>query len=422
MLVSLAEIAVAGAMLAGDRPHDALADPAFVLALVQQAGDAESVAQVLDFVRGTPAAPSGVTVREAVDPFIERRLIRYAPRSRPAYLVWLRRLVEAYGDRLVRSLTPADLSALIDTHKAAYAEGVAAGTIRPNGKCVAPGYSIATSGVTSLRALWRWLDAADLADARVAMRLVKPAKRKGNRRPYTREEAALVRLLAEQGGNDPLLDVLLILLRERALLRRVECLRLRNSDYDRTRQVLQIHGKGDQPREVPVTPGLAAALLAFLTDRCPRGVSLDEWCAREVPLLRTRRTRHSPEGRPIGESRFQGLAVRLRGLAPEVFASGALVGHSYRNTGASWIWETISPQLAADALGHDLPGTTTVYVFRSLDRLRRVLCAYERWLLGEVEADEVRREHGLTGTGPAWDDGRWEEEDDGPGEQTWDAA
>ena len=148
------------------------------------------------------------------------------------------------------------------------------------------------------------------ATANIAMRLRKPTRAEPRRRGFTVDEAALLRQLA-QAGRDPLLDEVTLVLPERLGLRRIELCRLRISDVDFDQGIVEVWGKGDKYRTMPIPPGLFDLLDTYLEDRRPHHLSLSEWAATTSPSCAATR-RRAPLGRPAGRRRIEDLFTRLQ--------------------------------------------------------------------------------------------------------------
>src|SRR5690606_25808755 len=132
-------------------------------------------------------------------------------------------------------------------------------------------------------------------------------------------------------GRDPLLDEVTLVLPERLGLRRIELCRLRISDIDFAHRTVEVWGKGDKYRTMPVPPGLFDLLGTYVDDRRPAHISTGEWRRCPELLLRRRPSATALRGRPAGRRRIEELFQRLQDHAPDVFARGDLSLHSYRH-------------------------------------------------------------------------------------------
>ncbi|HWL36983.1 MAG TPA: site-specific integrase [Frankiaceae bacterium] len=274
----LAGVATAAGVAAAGRGTDALKDPAFaldVLACVEAAGlddeVAPLVARVLELLRrrsgtvapaGAPLAPTR-TLDEALAEYETTGFLALSPNARRTYRTWTRRLAIAHGAADVATVRTGDLSNLITARLASRPDPRAQRVRRVTG------VRTHITAVQAFRHFWAWLDAMGYADAAVAKALRLPGKpRSSHRRGYTRAEAAVVRQLCRV-GSDPMLDTLVIMLAERALLRTGEILLLRLCDLDFAAGTIDVWGKGSVPRTIPMTPGLREFLLRYVEDRRP---------------------------------------------------------------------------------------------------------------------------------------------------------
>ena len=395
----LVGVATAAATVAVERGPgasvDALADPAFaldVLLAAESAGVAVAdaaplVARVLDLLRrrsGTAeAAPCARapqrTLSEALAEYETTGFLALARNTRRTYRTWTRRLDAAHGSDDVAAVRTGDLTNLITARLAS----------RPDPRTQrvrrVTGVRTHITAVQAFRHLWAWLDAMGYADAAVAKALRLPGKpRSAHRRGYPRAEAAVVRQLCRV-GSDPLLDTLVVLLAERALLRTGEILLLRLCDLDFANGTIEVWGKGSVPRTIPMTPGLRAFLIRYVEDRRPVNASPEAWLASTERLLRHDPTAAAPFGAPVGRKAIEYLWKRYKKLAPELLGDGRLVLHSFRKTAASWLNRTYSPAVAKEALGHDRSTPTDYYIEVPMEELREALTAYEQWLLAPAE-------------------------------------
>lgn len=390
-LVSVARTAAA---LGAGRPSAALDDPGFaldlLLALPPGTPDGAALTgRVLAYLRArarngpAPAGTGvtgGVTLAEAVAEYEAGAFRRVPHNTARTYRTWIRRVSAAYGDRPARSITTGDLADLVATHIEATRRAAKDSASRRRGR---PGRCGEITAVTALRHLWRYLGDKGYADPAVAAALTKPSKpRAANRRGYRPDEAALMRHLARSGKSDPLLDECVLLLAERAMLRKEEITSLRLCDVDLDAGLLHVSGKGGEPRTVPMTPGLAAFLRRYVADRRPAGVTPEDFARSTDKLLRRRPTRAHPQGRRSGRRRIETMFTRFHAAAPALFADGMLCLHSYRNAGAKYLEVHHGRAMSRAALGHvSRSSPTDHYIEITEDELREALARYENHLL-----------------------------------------
>ena len=369
------------------RGCDALADPGFALDVLTAAngsGDAATVGRVLDFLRlradtaplaGVAAVSPGVKLSEAVELYEAGALALMAEGTEHTYRTWTRRLVADYGERDPAEVTAGDLTDLIAKH-------VLAG--RRGDERRRAGRSAEENAVGAFRHLWGYLVEKGYASANVAMRLRKPARAEPNRRGVTVEEAALLRELARR-GRDPLLDEVAVTLPERLGLRRIELCRLRLCDVDLDRATVEVWGKGDKYRTLPLPPRLVDLLARYVEDRRPAAVSLGQWQRSTETLLRRRPDAKHPTGTAVGRRRIEDMFDRFHRNAPDLFAHNDVSLHSYRHALGTFIDARYGRPVTRAVLGHTSRRTPTDhYVHVPLEQITDVLAAYEAHLLGDT--------------------------------------
>jgi site-specific recombinase XerD len=371
--------------LGAGRDVAVLADPGFALDLLTTAGpagDAAVVGRGLDFLRTrADAGPVGgvtlvpaVTVAEAVERYDRGVLAMTARGTQHTYRTWIRRLVAADGAWTPASVSAGDLTDLIAEHVLA---GRQADERRRSGR------GAEENAVAAFRHLWTYLVEKGYATENVANRLRKPTRAEPRRRGFTVEEAALLRQLA-RAGRDPLLDELTLVLPERLGLRRIELCRLRVTDVDLDQATVEVWGKGDKDRLMPIPLRLLALLDEYLEDRRPAHLKRAEWLRSDEVLLRRRPAGNSPMGRAPGRRRIEELFVRLQRHAPDLFARGDLSLHSYRHALGTYTDNTYNRAVTRAVLGHTSRRTPTDhYVHVPLAQVAEVLTAYEAHLLGD---------------------------------------
>lgn len=366
--------------LSVDRGTEALADPGFALDVLAGGGDPAVIGRVLDFLRtrdGAQPLPgavgrSAVTVSEAVEGYEAGALALMAQGTQHTYRTWTRRLVATYGDRTPASLTAGDLTDLIAHHVLAK---------RDTDERRRSGRAAEENAVAAYRHVWGYLVEKGYASANVAMRLRKPTRAEPRRRGFTVEEAALLRQLAT-AGRDQQLDGLTLALSERLGLRRIELCRMRLNDLDVEQHTVEVWGKGDKSRIMPLPPRLAVQIETYIEDRRPAHVGAGEWRRSDALLLRRRPTASAPMGTPTGRRRIEELFRRMQNHAPDLFARGDLSLHSYRHAIATYLDGRYGRPITGAILGHtSRQSPTDHYVHIPQERLAEVLTAYEAHLL-----------------------------------------
>jgi len=367
------------------RGLDALADPTFALDVLTAAGpgtDPAVVGRVLDFLRtrhgpgGLPEAIRGVpavTISDAVASYDASALALMSKGTGHTYRTWTRRLVAAHGADRPRDLTAGDLKDLIARQVLAARRG---DERRRSGR------SAEENAVGAFRHLWGYFAEKGWVSENVAMRLRKPTRTEPHRRPFQPDEIVLLRLLAVSTGRDPLLDEVTLTLPERLGLRRIELCRLRLCDLHLDRSEVQVWGKGDKDRTMPLPPALAELLKRYVEDRRPGHLSLDEWFTTDELLLRRRPTAEHPLGRAAGRRRIEDLFDRLHRAAPQIFAHGDVSLHSYRHALGTFVDARYGRSVTRAVLGHTTRRSATdFYVHVFDDQKAQALTAYEQHIL-----------------------------------------
>ena len=276
--------------------------------------DPAVVGKVLDFLRrrvgaAPPSTGDVVTAGHRVRggrPVRARRVGLAGPRQ-PAHLPDL----DPAPGRQVRgpftgSISGGDLTDLIAEHVLAR---------RGDDERRRSGRSAEENAVGAFRHLWSYLVDKGYATDNIAGRLRKPARTEPRRRGFLPDEAALLRQLA-RSGTDPLLDEITLTLPERLGLRRIELGRVRINDISFTKRTIEVWGKGDKCRIMPIPPALFELVEQYLASRRPTHLSSVAWHQTSEVLLRRPPTNGFPLGRPTGRRRIEDLFTRLQTQRP----------------------------------------------------------------------------------------------------------
>lgn len=373
---------------AGLRTLEMLSDPSFALEILTAScsADAASIGKMLDFLRhrangavpgvGSPAMRRSVTVAEAVAQYDAGALALMARGTQHTYRTWIKRLVAAHGEDVPASLTAGDLTDLIARHVLAN-RGV--DERRRSGR------SAEENAVGAYRHLWGYFVEKQYVETNIASRLRKPARVETRRRGFTPQESALLRELARSGG-DPLLDEITLVLPERLGLRRIELCRMRLGDIDRMGRTVEVWGKGDKSRIVPIPPHLFGQLEMYVESRRPAHLSAEKWWRSDEILLRRPPAGQFPLGRPAGRRRIEDLFTRLQRYAPDLFAGRDVSLHSYRHALGTFTDGAYGRAMTRAVLGHTSRRTPTDhYVHIPISQIAEVLTEYENQLLGWLQ-------------------------------------
>jgi len=153
-------------------------------------------------------------------------------------------------------------------------------------------------------------------------KLRKPRRHKSLRRALTHRQLLEINTTAASTGTDPALDSLMLRLHTETACRRGGALALRPCDVNEELCTVRLREKGGTTREQPISPTLAADLLAHV--RARPGARFDEG------LLRHR------DGTPITRSRYAALWSRLHQHLPWIGAMG-ITAHRIRYTTLTWV-------------------------------------------------------------------------------------
>lgn len=369
------------------RGLDALNDPGFAIdVLTSQPGlDPALVGRVLDYLRSREGRTSGsaaptVTLADAIAGYEAGPLALMAPGTGSTYRTWTRRLATAHGGATPDDLTAGDLKDLIARHVLAS---------RRTDERRRSGRSAEENAIGAFRSLWGYMVEKGWVDDNAAARLTKPGRADPNRRPILPEEARMLRHLALATGRDPRLDEVILTIPERLGLRRIEVCRLRMCDIDLDRREIEVFGKGDKPRTMPVPPGLADVLAGYIDDRRPPHLSTTEWMTSEATLLRSRPLPTHPEGRPAGRRRIEEVFKRLHRTAPQIFARGDVSLHSYRHAIGTFVDARYGRAVTRAVLGHtSRRSATDFYVHVSMDQKAEAITAYEAHVTAVADTEE----------------------------------
>lgn len=173
----------------------------------------------------------------------------------------------------------------------------------------------------------------------------------GRRRPLSRSETEDLFRVAMSGGNDPMLDLILIRGGYELGARQEGLINLREVDLDFDRQTVWLDEKFGKRREQPASLELMRQMRELGRER---GAKPNE------PLLRYKPSGRQAVGSPLTSRRFDTLFERARRELP--WADALLVGfHFLRHTMARRIERFAGKAIARNFLGHAPGDTTDVY-------------------------------------------------------------
>jgi len=311
-------------------------------------------------------ADLGVTITDLRDDLRARRPIptvaEYLPQvaaaagpgARRTYGSYWARMRTLWGHRRLDEIAATDVEAL--RHEAA-----GSARSRRNSRS---GRHAGEHVIAAARAVFNRAIADGLIDAGAspAHQVAKPRRLPNTRRALTGGELAQINEAARAGGDDVVLDALLLRLHTETACRRGGALGLHLGDLDVANGQILLPEKGGTQRWQPITLNLARHLLALAT---ARGAVLptDE-------LLRYR------TGRALTSRRYDHLWKRLGGQLPWAAMLGVST-HWLRHTTLTWVERHFGYGIARAYAGHTNstgPATTT-YIKADIHDVAKALSA-----------------------------------------------
>ncbi|MFZ4580632.1 MAG: site-specific integrase [Myxococcota bacterium] len=310
-----------------------LSNPAFVTALANPA-------LLAALGGGTPTRQ--VPTVEAYLPVVQKAA---KSSTSDTYGTYWRLLVRDLGDKGLDEVRTTDLKALANT---ARSEAVK----RRNSR---DGRSAEENCVGALRAFFRCAVDDGLITTNPASAVPKPKRQPSQRRALTAEEYAELDAVTRSGGNDPLLDTLLLRFHTETGARRGGAVALTLADLDTTNSQVALHEKGGTLRWQPVSPTLLAALRQHANARGAQNPS-DQ-------VFRYLVHKGDTVGAPLTRRRYNTLANRWQKALPWAAQYG-VSPHWLRHTAVTAA-ERLSGSfgVARAFAGHAVPDdATTTYI------------------------------------------------------------
>ncbi|MGC4834845.1 tyrosine-type recombinase/integrase [Micromonospora vinacea] len=276
------------------------------------------------------------------------------PATRRTYGSFWRRMAAALGDLRIDAVRASDLEALMR-------QAVAGARPRRNSRNgrYAGEHLIAAARAFYNRAIADgYLTVVDSP----AHRVRKPRRLPNTRRALTPDELSDINAAARSGGNDIVLDALILRLHTETACRRSGALALRLIDLDSDHALIRLSEKGGTQRWQPITPMLASRLNDHAR---ARGA-----VAPTDALLRYR------NGQPATNRRYDLLWKRIGRQLPWVAAQG-ITTHWLRHTTLTWVERHSGYGVARAYAGHtDSRGpATTTYIKADLHAVAAALAA-----------------------------------------------
>ncbi|MDG4795571.1 site-specific integrase [Micromonospora sp. WMMD1082] len=298
-------------------------------------------------------SPGVFTVPTVAD-YLPAVVAAASPGTRCTYGSSWRRLAAALGDRRIDAVRTSDLEALMRQ---------AITSARPHrnsrGGRHAGEHLIAAARAFYNRAI---ADGYLTAGDSPAHRIRKPRRLPNTRRALTPDELSDINSAARSGGNDIILDALLLRLHTETACRRGGALALRLIDLDTEHALIRLSEKGGTQRWQPITPMLASRL----SDHAQaRGAA-----APTDALLRYRNSQ------PATYRRYDLLWARIGRQLPWVATQGVST-HWLRHTTLTWVERHFGYGIARAYAGHtDRRGpATTTYIKADLHAVATALAA-----------------------------------------------
>jgi integrase len=309
-------------------------------ALVNALSDPAVVAALTALGAAVPARP--IPTVEAYLQVVQRAAKKT---TSDTYGTYWRLLVRELGDKRLDEVYATDLKALAKTARQSAVK-------RRNSR---GGVSAEENCVGALRAFFRCAVDDGLLAVNPASSVPKPKRLASPRRALTAEEYAELDAVTRSGGNDPLLDTLLLRFHTETGARRGGAVALTLDDLDCRNSQVRLHEKGSTERWQPVSPTLLAALRQHATARGAVNPT-DQ-------VFRFRVKKGQTTGDPLTRRRYNTLANRWQKSLPWAAQYG-VSPHWLRHTAVTTA-ERLSGSfgVARAFAGHTVPAdATTTYI------------------------------------------------------------
>jgi integrase len=319
---------------------------------------------------GQPTVAEFTAVVEAAAP----------PGCRRTYATYWHQLVARLGTRPVGEVRTSELLAV-----AAQAE---AGALRRRNS--RDGRSARENCVAGMRYFFNLAVQDGLRPDNPALAVPKPRRLPSPRRPLTAPEVEQLWQVTAAGGDDPLLDTLLLRFHLETGARRGGALALRLPDLLVTGQQVRLREKGGTVRLQPVSATLLQALAEHAAARGAR--------AGDEAVFRYRPRRGDTTGAPLTRRRYNTLAARWQAALPWA-ADYGVSPHWLRHTSIAAVERVAGFGVARAFAGHATPAeTTTTYITAAPEEVARAVS----WLTGEphpLAPEEARGREGTSSPG-----------------------
>lgn len=274
------------------------------------------------------------------------------------YRPYWRLLVAQLGDRPVAEVKTTDLRALaLEAQRRAKRRSNTRGGTSARENCVG-----------ALRAFFRLAVEDGLIETNPAEQVTKPRRPASRRRGFTDEELHQLFDVTRTGGDDPVLDSLLLRFHLETGARRGGALALRRRDLDAVRQCVRLREKNNTERWQPISKTLLDALIDHADHR--GAVGEDDAVFRRWPR------RGATVGVPVTRRRYNTLVTRWARELPWVKEQGVSI-HWCRHHATSAIERIGGYAVARAFAGHAEGGeVTTTYIKAQINEVARAVASY----------------------------------------------
>jgi len=278
--------------------------------------------------------------------------------KRKTYATYWRYLVEQHGEKSLSDVKTSTLQAL-----SLYAKTHA--VKRSNSR---NGTSAQESCVSALRCFFALAVADGLIEKSPGAAMKKPTRQPSDRRAFSDEEVVTLYTVTSTGGDDPVLDTLLLRFHLETGARRGGALALRRRDLNVARQCVRLREKNEKQREQPVSKTLLDALIEHCDARGAR--------SPEDAVFRHRPKRGRNAGIAITRRRYNTLVGRWGKSIPWVQELGVSI-HWCRHHATSSIERIAGYGVARAFAGHSGGDeVTTTYIKANLGEVARAVAIY----------------------------------------------
>jgi integrase len=230
------------------------------------------------------------------------------------------------------------------------------------------GTSAQESCVSAMRCFFALAEADCLIERSPAAALKKPTRQPSDRRAFSDEEVVTLYNVTSTGGDDPVLDTLLLRFHLETGARRGGALALRRRDLNVARQCIRLREKNEKLRWQPVSKTLLDALF----EHCDARGAL----TAQDAVFRHRPRQVGSAGIPITRRRYNTLVGRWGKSIPWVQELGVSI-HWCRHHATSSIERIAGYGVARAFAGHSGGDeVTTTYIKANLNEVARAVAIY----------------------------------------------